>query len=473
MSTTGLSQASLHTVAAGRRPTVRPSACPILHLGPGPFHRAHQAAYTNDVIASGHREWGITAASSRSDATVDALERQDGLFTVATRSSTDAFEDIRIFGSIGAWRRRDELVDAIASDEFRLVTMTVTEAAYRPPRENTPDRNDLIMSIVNGLLDRWRRGGAPIGFLSCDNLVSNGDRLRRVVEEVAGRADAAQGFSRWMEANVSFASSVVDRIVPAPQPAERSQVAAALGVVDELAVVTEPFRMWVFEDHFAAGRPPWETAGAIPVSDTEPYEHLKLRVLNAAHSLTAYLGILTGHRLVSEAIGDPRIEAAVTAMQEREAIPTLGPLGSVEPAAYARVTRERFGNPTVPYTVAQVASGGSVKIPERVLPMVADLRAAGRLPHYSGLTLAAWIRSLELAAATSTPIDDPIASALLSQCRGQEASKLVASILSVLDGESAEIVGEDQEFVDLVADQLDLIRGGQADPLMYGQDGHE
>lgn len=456
-----LSLATLGVVARHRRHSTQPRSFPIVHLGPGAFHRAHQAIFCDELLKAGHLDWGILAVASRSDTVVEALERQDGLFSVAVQSSNDGIEDLRVCRSIGAWRDRRGLAATIASNEARLVTLTVTEAAYRASGESS--QNPLLESIVDGLLQRWRDGGAPLGFLPCDNLVDNGDRLRRALAMEAVRAKAPQGYFTWLDENVSFASSVVDRIVPAPGADDRARVAAELGVVDELAVVTEPFSLWVFEDRFAAGRPPWEIAGAIPVANVRSYEQLKLRVLNAAHSMVAYLGLLSGHHMVSEAMNDPAIHAAVTDFHEHEALPTLQPLAGLEPAEYANTTRHRFLNPALPYTLNQVASSGSVKIPERVLPMVADLIAAGRMPYYCALTVAAWVRLVELGATGRTSFTDPREAELSVRCRGQSAHQLVVDLLGALDGEAAHIAANDATFVALTAEHVEALRRGGFD----------
>ena len=463
-----LSLSTLGCVARDRRHSVQPEAFPIVHLGPGAFHRAHQAVYTDEILGAGHADWGILAMASRSNAAVEALERQDGLFSVAVQSSNDGFDDLRVCRSIGAWRHRRQLAATIASSEVRLVTSTVTEAAYRASGGSPPSPNPLLESIVTGLLQRWRRGAAPLGFLPCDNLVDNGARLRRALATEAVRAGAPDGYFAWVEEHVSFASSVVDRIVPAPTAHDRARVATELGLLDELAVVTEPFSLWVFEDRFAAGRPPWEIAGAIPVADVRSYEDLKLRVLNAAHSMVAYLGLLAGYHMVSEAINDAAIHAAVAAFHEHEALVTLQPLVGVDPAEYADTARRRFLNPGLPYTLAQVASSGSVKIPERLLPMVADLIAAGRMPYYCALTIAAWVRLVELGATGPTSFSDQREKELSNRCRGQSARQLVIDLLGALDGEPAQIVVDDATFVALAAEHLAALRSGGLDSVIDG-----
>jgi fructuronate reductase len=463
-----LSLTTLGSVAQHRRHDAQPEAFPIVHLGPGAFHRAHQAIYCDEILQAGHDDWGIVAVSSRSDAAVEALERQDGLFSVAVQSSNDGFDDLRVCRSIGAWRHRRQLAESIASSEVLLVTSTVTEAAYRPSNGSPLSQNSLLESVVAGLLQRWRSGGAPLGFLPCDNLVDNGDRLRRALKTEAVRAEAPPGYFTWVDEHVSFASSVVDRVVPAPGPADRARVAAELGVLDELAEVTEPFSLWVFEDRFAAGRPPWEVAGAIPVTDVRAYEDLKLRVLNAAHSMVAYLGLLAGHRMVSEAMNDPAIYSAVAAFHEHEALVTLQPLVGLDPTEYADTARQRFLNPGLPYTLAQVASSGSVKIPERMLPMVADLIAAGRVPYYCALAVAAWVRLVEIGASGPTPFSDQRQLDLSNRCRGQSARQLVADLVGALDGEAAQIVVADAPFLALAAEHVEALRAGGLDSVLDG-----
>ena len=156
--------------------------------------------------------------------------------------------------------------------------------------------------------------------LTCDNLPSNGAVAKRIIGRFAELRDADLG--AWVAGEVAFPSTMVDRITPATTDEDRARVDAALGVTDAWPVVTEPFSQWVIEDHFPTGRPAFETAGAEIVADVAPYEQMKLRLLNGAHSSLSYLGYLGGYEFVSDVMGDASYARFVAALME-EATPTL------------------------------------------------------------------------------------------------------------------------------------------------------
>ena len=116
---------------------------------------------------------------------------------------------------------------------------------------------------------------------------------------------------------------MVDRIVPATTDADIAEVERRLGLHDAAPVVAEPYNQWVIEDRFVAERPAWESAGATLVRDIEPFETMKLRMLNGSHSTMAYLGFLMGHETIAQAASDPALAAFVEGQMRLEIAPTL------------------------------------------------------------------------------------------------------------------------------------------------------
>lgn len=147
---------------------------------------------------------------------------------------------------------------------------------------------------------------------------------------------------------------------------------------------------WVVEDHFVAGRPRWEAFGVTMVRDVRPFEEMKLRLLNGAHSSIAYLGLLTGHETVSAAFVDPDIRGFVDRLWA-EAIPTLPKDAGLEPQSYTAALAERFSNPALVHRTAQIAMDGSQKLPQRILSTASSRLEAGAPATHLTLTVAAWI----------------------------------------------------------------------------------
>jgi len=429
----------------------------IVHLGVGAFHRAHQAAYTDDVLANDPR-WGIVAASLRSPDTYDALAPQDGLYTLAVRSQ--AGEALRVIGSIRqvivAPREVEQLLEVMSAPQTRIVTLTVTEKGYcHDPatgalNEAHPDIvHDLEFQrtpksapgfIVEALRRRRAAGVPPFTVLTCDNLPSNGRTVKRVLTRFAELVDPALG--RFVADEVSCPSTMVDRIVPATSDQDRERIGEALGLTDAWPVVTEPFTQWVIEDDFPQGRPAWEKSGAEFVADVEPYEHMKLRLLNGSHSTLAYLGYLSGYETVADTMADPAFMRLIEGLMDEEVTPTLHMPPGADLASYKRALIERFRNPALKHRTWQIAMDGSQKLPQRLLGTVRDrLRENAGIGRLS-LGVAAWMRYITGIDEKGAPIDvrDPMAARLreIAERAGDSAEKLAESLFAV-----REIFGDD------------------------------
>ena len=349
----------------------------IVHLGLGAFQRAHQAVYTEDALELDFGPFGICGVSLRSAAVRDRLAPQDGLYTVVTRSAEG--EQLRVIGCLKEILVGPEdpaaVVRRIADPEIAVVSLTVTEKGYcHDPATGTLDaghpdiRHDLeqperpqsaIGALVGGLDMRRRRGGSPPTVLCCDNLPHNGRTLRGVALAFAALRD--DGLARWLEAEVAFPCTMVDRIVPATTDADLGAVATRLGLEDAAPVVTEPFSQWVVEDRFTGPRPGWERVGAELVADVGPYEEMKLRLLNGSHSALAYLGFLAGFEHVFEVMRAPEFVEFVRRMMALEVAPTVHVPTDLE--AYQARLLERFANPAIRHRTAQIAMDGSQKLP--------------------------------------------------------------------------------------------------------------
>ncbi len=397
----------------------------IVHLGLGAFHRAHQAVYTDDAIATLGGDWGICAVSLKTPTARDQLGPQDGLYSVRTVSREgDAW---RVIGSVRevlfAPDQMDDVIARIARAETKIITLTVTEKGYCadvPKREPLWDHADIANDLSHadaprsvlgvlaaGLHERFRKRGAPITILCCDNLPENGAVLESLVHQFVNRLYPTM--LPWLRENVRFPSSMVDRIVPATRADDRIDAARVLGFEDEGVVRAEPFSQWVIEDNFAAERPAWEQVGAQLVADVRPFEKMKLRLLNGSHSLMAYLGYVAGYETIAETVIDPGFERLVTSLM-LEAEATLEPIPGVDFAAYRAQLIERFGNPANGHRCAQIATDGSQKIPQRWIAVANECLAKGLDVNALTLATAGWIRyvygkdEMDAAIAISDPL---------------------------------------------------------------------
>ncbi|WP_192181980.1 mannitol dehydrogenase family protein [Mesorhizobium amorphae] len=452
----------------------------IVHLGVGAFHRAHQAAYVDDCLAAGETDWGIVGVSLRSADTRDALAPQDGLYSLAVRDSGG--EQLRVVGSILSMLVAPEdpgAVLAVLTDpRTRIVTLTITEKAYLRAAGGGLDaaHPDIVYDLANpyapktahgflseALARRRAAGTPPFTVLCCDNLPANGATLHRLLVEFAALHDAASGdadLARHIADEVAFPSSMVDRIVPATTDADRARIAGELGVEDAWPVMTEPFCQWVIEDDFPAGRPAWEKFGATMVGDVGPFEDMKLRLLNGAHSAIAYLGLLSGHATVDRAFADPAIRQFVDRLWA-EAIPTLPEDAGLDTSAYTTELAERFSNTALAHRTAQIANDGSQKLPQRIVASAIECLDAGALPAHLSLVVAAWIAACEARGRSlpeghfTDPLDAPLA-ALFGRNQSTEAT--VAAVFDVAG--FANDHDERRTLIEFVATHLVHLRQG-------------
>jgi fructuronate reductase len=407
----------------------------IVHLGIGAFMRAHMAAATEAAIAAGDLRWGIIGVSLRQPDTRDALAPQDGLYTLAIRDA-DAQglprQQLQVIGAVQsllvAPEKPHTVLAQIAAPDTRIVSLTVTEKGYcHDPatgalRLDHPDIvHDLahplaprsaIGMLVYGLQLRRAQGRGPVTLMSLDNLPANGHVLRAAVLRFAEEIDST--LRTWIEGQCRFPCSMVDRIVPKTTDSDRATVSAALGCNDAWPVLGEPFFDWAIEDEFAAERPDWTLGGARFVPDAEPFERLKLRMVNGTHSSIAYLGAMAGWQTVDKAIGQPALREHIEALMRDEIEPTLPSLPGLDLAAYRNNLLARYANPALAHRTQQIAMDGSQKLPQRLLGTVRD-RLIKQLPvPRMALGLAAWMHYLRGVdeMGQSYRIDDPHATVL-------------------------------------------------------------
>jgi mannitol 2-dehydrogenase len=411
----------------------------IFHIGVGGFFRAHQAVYLDDLLQQpGSEEWGYCGIGLLPHDAVmrDALRAQDGLYTVLECSP--AGETARVIGSMAGYLYAPEapetVLERLASPECRIVSLTITEGGYyldEGSGEFDAGHPDILRDLarpqaprcsfgylLEALDRRRRRGIAPFTVLSCDNLQHNGDLARRMLLAFAERRDPA--LARWVSRNGAFPNSMVDRIVPATNDAHHAEVRERFGIDDAWPVATEPFRQWVIEDCFPGGRPAWERVGAQMTATVEPYEKMKMRLLNGSHQALAYVGMLLGYETVHQAIGDPHILRLVHTLMDQEVTPLLATPQGIDLEDYKRTLLERFANPAIGDRLLRIGSEGSARMPKFILPSLREQLERGGPIDCLAFTVAAWFRFLgwEEREAKGLFVLDPLAAELTSAALG-------------------------------------------------------
>jgi mannitol 2-dehydrogenase len=418
----------------------------IVHFGVGGFHRAHEAMYLDRLMADGKAlDWaicgvGVMPADRRMQLVLDA---QDGLYTLVVKAP-DGTLDPRVIGSIKEYLFApddpDAVIEKMASPEVRIVSLTVTEGGYNINAvtgdfvaDNPDVRHDLqpgiapktTFGLITAALARRRaRGLAPFTVMSCDNIQGNGNVARRSFVAFAALLDPQLG--AWIQDHVAFPNSMVDRITPVTTDDDRDEVRKRFGVDDAWPVVCEPFTQWALEDAFTLGRPPFEDAGVQVVPDVEPYELMKLRLLNASHQALCYFGYLAGYRLVHDVAQDRLFADFLLAYMDREATPTLEPVPGIDLDEYKHQLIDRFSNSQVRDTVARLCAESSDRIPKWLLPVIRhNLESGGEILR-STAVVASWARYAEAVDEQGQPIEvvDRLKDTLIAAARTQHEDPL-------------------------------------------------
>jgi mannitol 2-dehydrogenase len=416
----------------------------VVHIGVGGFHRAHQAMYLDRLMNEGKAlDWAICGVgvlpSDRRMA--DVLTAQDGLYTLVVKHPDGTLEP-RVIGSIVdflfAPDDAEAVIERMADPATRIVSLTVTEGGYnfhavtgRFDEDDPGVRHDLEPGAVprttfglvtEALVRRRERGIAPFAIVSCDNIQGNGHMARSSFSAFAALRDPELG--TWVSEQVHFPNSMVDRITPGTTDDDRTELAERFGVVDDWPVVCEPFTQWVLEDF--EDRPPLEDAGVQVVDDVEPYELMKLRLLNASHQGVAYFGYLAGYRLVHDACQDPLVATFLLAYMDAEATATLQPVPGIDLDEYKHELIARFSNPQVRDTIPRLCAESSDRIPKWLLPVIRHNLEHGGQVRLATAIVGSWARYAEGVDEDGNPIEvvDRKKDALMAAAREQRSDPL-------------------------------------------------
>lgn len=382
----------------------------MVHIGVGGFHRAHQAFYTHKLLEkSGVSEWGICGIGLREgDRKIhDVLKKQDGLYTLIVKHPDGKIEP-QIIGSINDFLLGVDnpmaVIDRMAHPDTKIVSLTITEGGYNfnPSTgefdfENPdirhelkhPDQPKTIYGFLTAALKKRRDAGlAAFTVMSCDNIQHNGDVARNMLLSFAKRQDSA--LANWIEREVCFPNSMVDRITPVTTQADMDYLEDTYGIKDGWPVTCEPFIQWVVEDNFTKGRPEFEKVGVQFVPDVKPYEKMKLRLLNAGHSVLGLLGAIHGHKTINACMEDKTFVTFLRAFMDEEATPVLGEIKGIDLKQYKDSLQERFANPNIKDSVSRICSESSAKLPKFLISTLEENLARDGSIQYATLVIAAW-----------------------------------------------------------------------------------
>lgn len=381
----------------------------IVHVGVGGFHRAHEAFYTNELLQKGETDWGIcgVALLDFDQKIYNVLKDQDGLYTLIVKELNGDM-NVQVIGSIVEYLFAPEnplaVIEKMANPETKIITLTITEGGYnfneatgefqienplvQHDLKNPNNPKTIFGYLTQALKLRKERGLKGCTIQSCDNIQENGHVTKKMLLSYVEVAEPS--LLGWIEQNVSFPNSMVDRITPVTAQSDIDILDSEFGIQDQWPVVCEPFKQWVIEDNFIEGRPNWEDVGAQFVKNVAPYEVMKLSLLNAGHSVLGVLGALVGYNTIDEVVNDKAIKTFLASFMDKEVIPVLNGLEGVDLVSYKKSLIERFGNINIKDQVSRICSESSAKLPKFLLPTAfKQLEINGSIEHIA-FVIAAW-----------------------------------------------------------------------------------
>ena len=387
----------------------------IVHIGVGNFHRAHQAYYTEELLNRGAADWGICGVGIlEKDAKMgQVLAEQDGFYTLVIKHPEGPWK-MQVIGSITEYihapRDPDSAIEKMADPDIKIISMTITEGGYY---FDASDGNFMISNpeiqwdlhhkdqpktvfgyLAQALKRRRERGLGGLTILSCDNIQHNGNICKKMLSAFVQSAEP--GLLPWINAQVLFPNCMVDRITPVTTQIDIGQLKDQYGIDDQWPVMCEPFIQWVIEDKFINGRPEWERVGVQFVQEVDAYEKMKIRLLNAGHSLLGFSGSLCGYDTIDQTIRDPLIAALLRRFMDDEVTPVLGEIEGIDLQNYKNSLVHRFGNTNIRDQLSRICGQSSAKIPKFLLPTIHE-QLEGKGPIDIGtFIVAAWCRYLEL-----------------------------------------------------------------------------
>ncbi|MFT4835127.1 MAG: fructuronate reductase [Psychromonas sp.] len=419
----------------------------IVHLGPGAFHRAHQAVYTENAMNLSGGNWAISAVSLRSANARDVLAEQDNLYTLAILDQKISYQ---IIGAIKevlvASEQSNEVLARMSAAKTKLVTLTITEKGYCLASDGSLDlshediKHDLenptspisaIGFIVESLKQRKLEGANAFNVLSCDNVSGNGDKLRRAVLAYAGQFDA--NLEAWIDNNVAFPNAMVDSITPKTESYTIESVSKAINFRDNWPIQREEFTQWVIDNNWQGERPDWEKVGVIFTDDVEGFEKAKLRLLNCLHSTLAYAGSIANFKTVFDVTSDKGFYKFISKLAAEEIIGSFIPPKELDEKVYANEIIQRFLNPSIHHLLAQIAWDGSQKLQMRLLPIIRDNIELNRSTKLLCFSLASWFEFICQAVKNNQVIIDPVAEKFNTtvELRSENVVEVIESFLAI------------------------------------------
>ncbi|MEW7010004.1 mannitol dehydrogenase family protein [Lentilitoribacter sp. EG35] len=381
----------------------------IVHIGYGAFHRAHMAVYIDEYMQkSGDLRWGIAAVNLRASEAENFAESAKAkggyVLKTTTPDGEKRYQRIRPHCAFSDWTNNQQATENLISRESVFaVSITVTESGYYLNNDfslnlNEPvivaelqggEKQSVYAFLTSALKKRQHAHGNPLNLLCCDNIRANGKMLERSFCAYLKQLGESE-LLNWVERNVSFPCSMVDRITPRASDGLRGEISAVTGSLNDDPIHAETFIQWVLEDHFKAPMPDIAKVGVEVVEDVDPYEEAKIRILNGGHTGLCYFGTIKGHTTYDQAILDPELSTIFDNFEKIEVLPGLNIDLPFDKADYLAEITARFSNQAIADQLERICMDGYSKMPIFIRPTLESCLHQGIVPVHTYLCVASW-----------------------------------------------------------------------------------
>lgn len=349
--------------------------CTILQFGGGNFLRAFVDLFVQELNDSGPEAGGVLVVQSTRSSRAELLNAQSGRYHVVIRGLRDGHvvDEVHPVSSIRkavvAADRWDDLCAAAAGEHLDLIVSNTTEAGMQLTEDDRMDAGapaSFPGKLTLLLLERYRSVGKGITVLPCELVDDNGAVLRSLVLEQADRWSLGSDFRSWLDKEVHWLTTLVDRIVSG-RPTEHPLLSE-----DALLTAAEPFAFWAVENRGPEHRL-FEHPAVQRVSDVTPFSLRKVRILNGAHTALVARALPMGIETVREAVEHAEVGPWLRRLLEEEIVPAVA--DRVDGAeSFAASALERFANPFLEHRLADIALHHETKLEHRLRPTLADYR---------------------------------------------------------------------------------------------------
>jgi tagaturonate reductase len=435
----------------------------VLQFGTGVLLRGLPDYFIDKANKLGVFNGRIVVVKSTDQGGTDAYAAQDGLYTLIEKGIENGLpiERTTINASISrvvsAKTEWQAVLDCAANPDIQIIISNTTEVGITLVAS---DVNSLLPESFPGkllhfLMERYRvfNGSLESGLviIPTELISDNGIKLKEIVIELAKLKGLDEVFINWVNTANDFCSSLVDCIVPGKLPVnEQAQFEQKVGYQDSLAIMSEPYRLWAIETanqktaailSFAAA-----DARVILAPSINKYKEIKLRLLNATHSLCCGVAILSEFLTVRDALNDKTFKDFLSSMLLDEIVPLVadGDITMEEARSFALQVIDRFSNQSIEHLWVNIAVQYTAKMHMRVVPLVDKyVKRHGKAPTLISFGFAAYLLfmkskndadALDACASKTTMVASEIFNKQVFDCIDKmEASSIKEVLVSMLN----------------------------------------